>query len=145
MLRVWGKAGVVKLKTTSTPKLGNCGTVCIFIGYSKMHLGDCYRMYNPGIKRVHTTQDVKWLNGWYYDADGNKIKNDAFNNDSSKARKGVQWKDELQGTLEEFSSETGSESDSLSNEDNKDDDTSVNEPEMISMDDEELYSSPPAR
>ena len=49
-MRTWGKAGVVTLKTRSTPIISDWGTVCIFVGYFGMHAGDCYRMFNPKIK-----------------------------------------------------------------------------------------------
>ena len=45
-LRTWGEAGVVTLKGKATPKVGNRGKVCIFVGYSDMHTGDCYRMFD---------------------------------------------------------------------------------------------------
>ena len=41
-LHTWSKAGVVKVKTVSTGKLGNHGTLCAFVGYSTVNAGDCY-------------------------------------------------------------------------------------------------------
>ena len=33
-LRTWGEAGTVKLKTKATPKIGNRGEQCMFVGYA---------------------------------------------------------------------------------------------------------------
>ena len=46
-LRKWGEAGVVKVRTTTTPKLEERGITCMFVGYAKDHAGDCYKMLNP--------------------------------------------------------------------------------------------------
>ena len=72
-MRTWGEAGVVTLKSNATPKVGNRGKTCIFVGYSKMHSGNCYRIYDSDTKRVHTTRDVKWLMRWFYDNDNKPI------------------------------------------------------------------------
>ena len=92
-LRTWGEAGVVTLKSKATPKVGDRGKVCIFVGYAELHASDCYRMFDPDTKRIHTTRDVRWLNRWYYTVDGNKLKTTVFeeeneDNDDSKMRKG---------------------------------------------------------
>ena len=36
------------------------------VGYSEQHSGDCYRMWHPTTKRVHTTGDVIWLRRMFY-------------------------------------------------------------------------------
>ena len=51
-LRTWGKAGTVKIKTSTSPKLNDKGTHCMFIGYTYNHPGDCYRMYDPKTGRT---------------------------------------------------------------------------------------------
>jgi hypothetical protein len=33
-LRVWGEAGMVKIKTNKTPKLSNRSILCVFVGYA---------------------------------------------------------------------------------------------------------------
>ena len=32
-LQMWGKAGTVKIKTSTSPKLNDKGTLCMFVGY----------------------------------------------------------------------------------------------------------------
>jgi len=60
-LRRWGEAGVVKLRTSTTPKIYDRGKVCMFVGYSPDHHGDTLRMWDPDTKRVHLSRDVVWL------------------------------------------------------------------------------------
>ena len=43
----WGEAGTVKIKTSTSPKLNDKGTHCMFVGYTYNHPGDCCRMYDP--------------------------------------------------------------------------------------------------
>ena len=65
-LREWGEAGIVCVRDIKTSKLTNKGKLCIFVGYSPQHAGDCYRMFDPVTKRIHTTRDIKWLNRLLY-------------------------------------------------------------------------------
>jgi hypothetical protein len=65
-LRTWGEVGTVKIKTNSTPKIGDRGIQCMFVGYSLDHTADCYEMWDPATSRVHQTRDVIWLNRMYY-------------------------------------------------------------------------------
>ena len=44
VMRTWGEAGVVKVKTDTTPKLFERGITCMFDGYSNSHSFDVYRM-----------------------------------------------------------------------------------------------------
>ena len=67
-LRIWGEAGTVKLKTSTSPKMDNKGKPCMFIGYTNDHAGDCYRMWNPTTNRVHETRDVFWLRRMFFRA-----------------------------------------------------------------------------
>jgi hypothetical protein len=74
-LKVWGTAGVVKIKNQSTPKLKNRGVVCMFVGYAEDHHVDTYRMFDGREKVIYTTRDVKWLKRMYYDENGSIIRN----------------------------------------------------------------------
>jgi hypothetical protein len=65
-LQTWGEARAVKTKVTGTPKLADRGVICIFIGYTKDHDGDCYRMWDPITSGVHTTRDIIWLRRMFY-------------------------------------------------------------------------------
>jgi hypothetical protein len=67
-LHTWGKAGTVKTKTKTTPKIANRGVQCSIIGYAKDHIGACYKMWNPKTSGVHSTWDVIWLRRMFYAA-----------------------------------------------------------------------------
>jgi hypothetical protein len=63
---MWGEVGTVKIKINSTPKIGDRGIQCMFVGYSLDHMADCYEMLDPVTSRIHQTRDVIWLNRMYY-------------------------------------------------------------------------------
>lgn len=65
-LHTWGEAGVVKIRGLATPKVANRGVPCMFVGYSKNHPADTYRMYNPASGGIHDTRDVVWLRRMFY-------------------------------------------------------------------------------
>ena len=65
-LRTWGEAGTVKLKTKATPKIGNQGEQCMFVGYATDHTGNTYCMWNPQTGPVHVTRDIIWLKQMYF-------------------------------------------------------------------------------
>ena len=65
-LRTWGEAGTVKIKTIATPKLGDRGVQCMFVGYAVDHAGDCYRMWDPRTGRVHESRDIIWLKRMFF-------------------------------------------------------------------------------
>jgi hypothetical protein len=65
-LRIWGEVGTVKIKTKATPKIGDRGIQCMFVGYYLDHTADCHKMWNPATSRVHQARDVIWLNRMYY-------------------------------------------------------------------------------
>jgi hypothetical protein len=52
LLRVWGKAGAVKLKTRMDTKVYDRGFICMFVGYSTSHADDTYFMWDPISRRV---------------------------------------------------------------------------------------------
>jgi hypothetical protein len=66
-LRTWGEAGTVKIKDKSTPKLGDRGMTCMFVGYASDHAGDCYEMLNLKTRRILQTRDVTWLGRMYFE------------------------------------------------------------------------------
>ena len=65
-LQMWGKAGTVKIKTSTSPKLNDKGTHCMFVGYTYNRPGDCYRMYDPKTGRTQETRDIIWLKWMFY-------------------------------------------------------------------------------
>jgi hypothetical protein len=67
-LRLWGEAGMVKLKTKTTPNLGYHGVQCMMIGYALNHMGDTYRIWNKKTNGVHITRDIVWLKRMFFEA-----------------------------------------------------------------------------
>jgi hypothetical protein len=65
-LRTWGEVGTVKTKLNATPRIGDRGIQCMFVGYLLDHTADCYEMWDPATSRVHQTRDVIWLNWMCY-------------------------------------------------------------------------------
>jgi hypothetical protein len=57
-LREWGKVGIVKLRTSTTPKIDDRGKPCMFVGYFLNHTGDTFRNWDPDTKRVDLSQDI---------------------------------------------------------------------------------------
>jgi Reverse transcriptase (RNA-dependent DNA polymerase) len=70
-LRQWGEAGVVKIKTKTSPKIDNKGITCMFVGYATNHAGDVYYMFNPTTEKILVTRDIVWLNRMFYNTDAN--------------------------------------------------------------------------
>ena len=66
-LHPWGMAGVVKVKTQNTPKMGDRGITCMFVGYATNHSGDTYEMLNMATRRILNTRDVVWLGRMYFE------------------------------------------------------------------------------
>ena len=54
-MRTWGKAGLLKLKTKTTPNIFNKGAMCKFVGYPKNHAAGCWITYNSATKSKHAT------------------------------------------------------------------------------------------
>ena len=65
-LRTLKEAGVVKVKTKTTPKLANRGVTCMFTGYANAHTSGVYQMWDPVTNRVHVSCNVVWLKRMYY-------------------------------------------------------------------------------
>ena len=60
-LRTFGEAGVVKVKSKTSPKLKNKALTCAFTSRVDNHDGDCYHMWDPVQHRMHVIRDVIWL------------------------------------------------------------------------------------
>ena len=65
-LRTWGEAGVVKIKTATSPKINNKGIVCMFTGYPDSHSSQCMEMWDHKTDGYHLTRDVVWLGRMYF-------------------------------------------------------------------------------
>ena len=65
-LRTWGESVVVKLKTKFTPKLANCGEICMFWGYAEIHNDGFYQMWNDTTNGIHVSRDVFWLKRMFF-------------------------------------------------------------------------------
>ena len=66
LLRTFGQAGVVTMKTKTSPKSENKGVTCMFVGYPKDHGERTWIMYDPLTKDSHDTRDVVFLQRMYY-------------------------------------------------------------------------------
>ena len=65
-IRIFGEMGIVCIyEKKIKAKLDNRGTPCMFVGYSKDHEEDVYRMLNLSTLKVKNTRDVIWLNKCY--------------------------------------------------------------------------------
>ena len=65
-LKTWGEAGTVKIKNKSTTNIEDRGVTCMFVGYTKQHAGDCYRMLNLNTFGIHESRDIIWLHRMYF-------------------------------------------------------------------------------
>ena len=57
-LHTWGEAGVVKVRTKTTPKLEERGITCMMVGYATDHKGNCYKMLNIETNQILLSRDV---------------------------------------------------------------------------------------
>ena len=65
-IRVFGEMGIVRnYEKKIKAKLENRGIPCMFVGYSKDHEDDVYRMLNVSTLKIKNTRDVIWLNKSY--------------------------------------------------------------------------------
>ena len=69
-LHTWGEAGVVKLKSKTSPKIINRGVTCMFVGYPANHASDCVEMWDASKNSYHVTRDVTWLHRMFYSKNG---------------------------------------------------------------------------
>lgn len=82
-LRKWGEAGVVKTKILKTPKIGDRGVTCMFVGYNTDSGDDVYRMWNPDTKRLLRTRDIRWLGRMFYEPNNLNEVREGTDGDSS--------------------------------------------------------------
>jgi hypothetical protein len=66
-LRLFGEIGVVTTKNDIQGKLQNCGTFCMFVGYSIDHANDVYRMLNLETNYIINSRDIKWIKVYHND------------------------------------------------------------------------------
>ena len=59
-LHPFGQMGYVALKSKIKGKFTEKSVKCICVGYSDNHSGDTYDMYNPEMKKILTSRDVKF-------------------------------------------------------------------------------------
>jgi hypothetical protein len=52
---------VVKLRSSTTPKIFDRGKLCMFVGYGLNHAADALRMWDPDTKKVYLTRDISCL------------------------------------------------------------------------------------
>jgi hypothetical protein len=119
-LRAWGEAGIVKVKTKTTPKVADLGVHCMFIAYADDHDGDIYRMWNPKTERVHITRDVIWMKQMMFTkgVEGPVIE---VNNHNTNGRQGEDEKPADPGKVKDNGTDDESEDDSSDEEPVKED------------------------
>ena len=64
-----GKAGAVKIRTKTTPKLEERGITCMMVVHATDHEGDCCEMLNLQMNQVLLSRDAQWLNRMHFDGD----------------------------------------------------------------------------
>jgi hypothetical protein len=97
-LRKWGEAGVVKLRSSTTPKIIDCGKICMFVGYSPNHAADTLRMWDPDTKRVNLTRDIVWLNKMFFNNNPDFINVPERPNKYSRNTQPTTWQKVIQKT-----------------------------------------------
>jgi hypothetical protein len=78
-LHEWGEVDIVKLRTSTTPKIYDRGKPCMFVGYCLNHAGDTFRMWDPDTKRVHLSQDIVWTGKMYFKGLLQRLESPFFN------------------------------------------------------------------
>jgi hypothetical protein len=66
-LKMFGEVGVVTTKDKIQAKLTNRGTTCIFVGYTKNHSKDVFRMLKLETKAIIHSRDIIWLHKMHKD------------------------------------------------------------------------------
>ena len=135
-LQTWGEAGTVKIKTSTSPKLNDKGTHCMFVGYTYNHPGDCYRMYDPKTGRTHETHDVIWLKRMFYQ----RLPNQRELTTESITYDVMQEQNQDQDQDQDHD-QTNNQEVTTQNDDNMDDSTSMDDGEGHSNNDDQTEQS----
>ena len=68
----------------------------MFVGYGKHQSSDCYRIWDPITKLIHTSRDVKWLDRMHFeDDDSGEVEMDFEDNDGGDFDDEESGEDEL--------------------------------------------------
>jgi hypothetical protein len=59
-MRIWGKAGMIRITGKVKSKLDMRGARAMFVGFARGNTVDMYCMYVPELNSVHKTRDVQW-------------------------------------------------------------------------------------
>ena len=65
-MRTWGEAGVVKIKSSTSPKFKEKDVTCLFSRHAEDYDGECYRMWDTTCDYVYFTRDVVCLKRIYF-------------------------------------------------------------------------------
>ena len=60
-LRIFSEVGILFNKSKIRGKKDNGGETCVFVGYSKNHGSEVYRIYKPGTKKVVHSRNMRWM------------------------------------------------------------------------------------
>jgi hypothetical protein len=66
-LRLFGEIGVITTKKDIQGKLQNCGSCCMFVGYSVDHANKVNRMLNLETNYIINLRDIKWIKIYHKD------------------------------------------------------------------------------
>ena len=58
----------MKIRNQATPKIGDRGVQCMFVGHPQDHDSDCYEMWQPESGSLNTSRDMIWLKGMHCSA-----------------------------------------------------------------------------
>jgi hypothetical protein len=47
-------------------KLDDRRLICKFVGYPALNSKDTYRMWDPKIRKVHVTHEIRWMNRRFF-------------------------------------------------------------------------------
>jgi hypothetical protein len=115
-----GEAGVVKLLTSTTPKIYDRGKVCIFVGYSLNNACDTFQIWDPEIKQVHLIRDIIWSNKIYFNTTTEWVNmpRNNFTNSNDYDLKNDQLKNENSNNNNDEDEETSKEIETINQNEN---------------------------